>query len=173
MRHKKKGRKLGRKVGNRRALLMNLASQLITHKRIKTTDSKAKELRTYIEPLITLAKKNDLHSRRMIIRKLQKKDIVKKETVLLNDYENFELIEMWDGGCDFWVDIVDEGSFTEEELEEINSLIYSWPVGKCPEDEDEDDDGYDEQKMEFNGWTESDCEYYVNTPVKLKVITEE
>ena len=103
----------------------------------------------------------------------EKKDIDKKETVLLNDYENFELIEMWDGGCDFWVDIVDEGSFTEEELEEINSLIYSWPVGKCPEDEDEDDDGYDEQKMEFNGWTESDCEYYVNTPVKLEVITEE
>ena len=77
MRHKKKGRKLGRKVGNRRALLMNLASQMITHKRIKTTDSKAKELRTYIEPLITLAKKNDLHSRRMIIKKLPKKDIVK------------------------------------------------------------------------------------------------
>ena len=77
MRHKKKGRKLGRKVGNRRALFMNLASQMITHKRIKTTDSKAKELRTYIEPLITLAKKNDLHSRRMIIRKLPKKDIVK------------------------------------------------------------------------------------------------
>ena len=76
MRHKKKGRKLGRKVGNRRALLMNLASQMIMHKRIKTTDAKAKELRTYIEPLITLAKKNDLHSRRMIIRKLQKKDIV-------------------------------------------------------------------------------------------------
>ena len=77
MRHKKKGRKLGRKVGNRRALLMNLASQMITHKRIKTTDSKAKELRTFIEPLITLAKKNDLHSRRMVIRKLPKKDIVR------------------------------------------------------------------------------------------------
>jgi hypothetical protein len=102
----------------------------------------------------------------------EKEDIVKKETVLLNDYENFELIEMWDGGCDFWVDIVDEGSFTEEELEEINSLIYSWPVGKCPEDEDEDEDGYDEQKMEFNGWTENDCEYYVNTPIKLEVVVE-
>ena len=77
MRHKKKGRKLGRKVGNRRALLMNLTSQMITHKRIKTTDSKAKELRSFIEPLITLAKKNDLHSRRMVIRKLPKKGIVK------------------------------------------------------------------------------------------------
>ncbi len=76
MRHKKKGRKLGRKVGNRRALLMNLASQMITHKRIKTTDAKAKELRTFIEPLITLAKKNDLHSKRMVIRKLPNKNIV-------------------------------------------------------------------------------------------------
>ena len=77
MRHKKKGRKLGRKVGNRRGLLMNLASQMITHKRIKTTDAKAKELRTFIEPLITLAKKNDLHSRRMVIRKLPNKNIVR------------------------------------------------------------------------------------------------
>ena len=77
MRHKKKGRKLGRKVGNRRALLMNLAFQLITHKRIKTTDAKAKELRVFIEPLITLAKKNDLHSRRMVIKKLPNKNIVR------------------------------------------------------------------------------------------------
>ena len=77
MRHKKKGRKLGRKVGNRRALLMNLASQMITHKRIKTTDAKAKELRIFIEPLITLAKKNDIHSRRMVVRKLPNKNIVR------------------------------------------------------------------------------------------------
>ena len=77
MRHKKKGRKLGRKVGNRRALLMNLACQLIVHKRIKTTDAKAKELRSYIEPLITLAKKNSLHSRRLVIKKIPKKNIVR------------------------------------------------------------------------------------------------
>ena len=77
MRHKKKGRKLGRKVGNRRALLMNLACQLIIHKKIKTTDPKAKELRSYIEPLITLAKKNSLHSRRLVIKKIPKKNIVR------------------------------------------------------------------------------------------------
>ncbi len=77
MRHRKKGRKLGRKNGNRRALLMNLASQLVTNKRIKTTDAKAKELRSFIEPLITLAKKGDLHSRRMVARKLPHKNIVK------------------------------------------------------------------------------------------------
>ena len=77
MRHKKKGRKLGRKVGNRKALLMNLACQLITHKKIKTTDPKAKELRSFIEPLITLARKNNLHSRRLVIKKLPKKNIVR------------------------------------------------------------------------------------------------
>ena len=77
MRHKKKGRKLGRKIGNRKALLMNLACQLITHKKIKTTDPKAKELRSFIEPLITLAKRNNLHSRRLVIKKIPKKNIVR------------------------------------------------------------------------------------------------
>ena len=64
MRHNKKGRKLGRKTAHRKALMSNLASALITNKRIKTTDAKAKELRKYIEPLVTFAKKGDLHSRR-------------------------------------------------------------------------------------------------------------
>ena len=82
MRHRKKGRKLGRKIGNRRALLMNLASQLVIHKRIKTTDAKAKELRSFIEPLITFAKKNDLHSRRMVLKKLPNKNVV---NILFNE----------------------------------------------------------------------------------------
>lgn len=64
--------KLGVNPSHRRAMLMNLAENLIKHKRIKTTDSRAKALREYIEPLITKAKKGDLNSRRMVLRKLHK-----------------------------------------------------------------------------------------------------
>tara|TARA_B100001750_G_C15315434_1_gene499449 strand:+ start:483 stop:812 length:330 start_codon:yes stop_codon:yes gene_type:complete len=57
-------------------MLANLASALITHKKIKTTYSRAKELRRFIEPLITRAKRGDLHSRRIVLRKIKHKDIV-------------------------------------------------------------------------------------------------
>ena len=78
MRHNKTGRKLGRKTAHRKALMSNLASALITHKRIKTTDAKAKELRMYIEPLVTFAKKGDLHSRRQVLKKIRHKSIVRE-----------------------------------------------------------------------------------------------
>ena len=78
MRHNKTGRKLGRKTSHRKALLSNLASALITNKRIKTTDAKAKELRKYIEPLVTFAKKGDLHSRRQVLKKIRHKSIVRE-----------------------------------------------------------------------------------------------
>jgi len=74
MRHQKKGRKLGVNPSHRKAMLRNLASNLIKHKRIQTTDSRAKELRTFIEPLITKAKKADLNSIRQILKKLPFKD---------------------------------------------------------------------------------------------------
>ncbi|MBC8213966.1 MAG: 50S ribosomal protein L17 [Candidatus Marinimicrobia bacterium] len=70
MRHKKKGRKLNRTASHRKALMMNMALALISNKRIQTTDAKAKELRPYIERLISYAKKGDLHGRRLILRKL-------------------------------------------------------------------------------------------------------
>mgnify|MGYP001156759470 FL=1 len=78
MRHNKIGRKLGRKTAHRKALMSNLASALITHKKIKTTDAKAKELRMYIEPLVTFAKKGDLHSRRQVLKKIRHKSIVRE-----------------------------------------------------------------------------------------------
>ena len=68
MRHLKRGRKLNRKASHRKALLRNLAASLIIHKRIKTTDAKAKELRTFVEPLITFAKQGTLHARRQVLR---------------------------------------------------------------------------------------------------------
>ena len=76
MRHNKSGRKLGRKTASRKALMSNLASALITHKRIKTTDAKAKELRMYLEPLVTLAKRGDLHARRQVLKKIPHKAII-------------------------------------------------------------------------------------------------
>ena len=78
MRHNKIGRKLGRKTAHRKALMSNLASALITHKKIKTTDAKAKELRMYIEPLVTYAKKGDLHSRRQVLKKIRHKSVVRE-----------------------------------------------------------------------------------------------
>ena len=78
MRHRKKGRKLGVNPPHRKAMLRNLASNLIEHKRIKTTDSRAKELRSFIEPLITKAKRGDLNSIRQISKKIPRKSIVHK-----------------------------------------------------------------------------------------------
>jgi large subunit ribosomal protein L17 len=78
MRHGKKTNHLGRKRGHRRALLSNLASALITNKRILTTVAKAKELRRYIEPLITKSKDNSTHSRRVVFSYLQDKVAAKE-----------------------------------------------------------------------------------------------
>ena len=73
MRHGKKFNHLGRKKKHREALLKNLASSLIEHKRINTTLAKAKALRVYIEPLITKSKDNSTHSRRMVFKSLNNK----------------------------------------------------------------------------------------------------
>lgn len=78
MRHGKKDNHLGRTVTHRRALLSNMASSLILHKRISTTVPKAKELRKYVEPLITKAKADSTHSRRTVFSYLQNKDSVKE-----------------------------------------------------------------------------------------------
>jgi large subunit ribosomal protein L17 len=71
MRHRKKGRKLSRTASHRRATLRNMASNLFRHGKIETTTAKAKELRPYAERLITLAKRGDLHARRLAARKVQ------------------------------------------------------------------------------------------------------
>jgi large subunit ribosomal protein L17 len=73
MRHGDKINNLSRTASHRRALLSNLAIQLITHKKIVTTLAKAKALRVYVEPLITKAKENTTHQRRMVFSYLQDK----------------------------------------------------------------------------------------------------
>jgi large subunit ribosomal protein L17 len=78
MRHRSKTVKLKRNASHRKALLSNLACSLIEHGRIKTTLGKAKALRPVAEKLVTLAKRNDLHSRRLAIAYLHQKDIVGK-----------------------------------------------------------------------------------------------
>ncbi len=78
MRHRIKGRKLGRTASHRQATLRSLATALIKHKKIKTTVAKAKELRTFVEPMITRAKTDSVHSRRLIARDINDKNVVKE-----------------------------------------------------------------------------------------------
>ena len=78
MRHGKKFNHLGRKSAHRKALLRNLTINLVEHKRIFTTLAKAKALRKFIEPLITKAKNNTTHSRRVVFSYLQNKEAVKE-----------------------------------------------------------------------------------------------
>jgi len=73
MRHGKKINHLGRTSAHRKAMMANMASSLILHKRITTTTAKAKALKTFIEPLITKAKQDNTHSRRMVFSYLQDK----------------------------------------------------------------------------------------------------
>ncbi|MDX8387184.1 MAG: 50S ribosomal protein L17 [Ghiorsea sp.] len=76
MRHRKHRTSLGLVSGHRRALLANLATALLTHGKIETTQAKARAVQPYIEKLITLAKKGDLHSRRQALSKLTKRPVV-------------------------------------------------------------------------------------------------
>src|SRR5881296_1515059 len=78
MRHNVGYRKLGRTSEHRRALLRNLATDLFRHERLKTTLPKARELRPFAEKLITLARRDDLHARRQVLRQISDKTVVKK-----------------------------------------------------------------------------------------------
>lgn len=76
MRHGKKHNHLGRTTSHRKAMLANMASSLILHKRITTTLAKAKALRVYVEPIITKSKNDTTHSRRTVFAYLQDKEVV-------------------------------------------------------------------------------------------------
>jgi large subunit ribosomal protein L17 len=76
MRHQNKVKKLQRTSAQRKALISGLVSDLITHKQIKTTLAKAKAIRPFAEKMVTLAKRNDLHARRMAVAFLRSKSVV-------------------------------------------------------------------------------------------------
>ena len=76
MRHNKAINHLGRQSGHRKALLANMASSLIMHKRINTTVAKAKALKSYVEPLITKSKEDTTHNRRVVFSYLKDKEAV-------------------------------------------------------------------------------------------------
>ena len=78
MRHRIKGRKLGRTTSHRTATLRSLATALIRHKKITTTVAKAKQTRLFVEPLITKAKNDTVHSRRLIARHIQDRKVVQE-----------------------------------------------------------------------------------------------
>ncbi len=85
MRHGDKIKNLSRTASHRRALLSNLASQLIEHKRIVTTLAKAKALRVYAEPLITRSKEDTTHNRRVVFSYLQNKEAIKELFGVIGD----------------------------------------------------------------------------------------
>lgn len=87
MRHLKKGRKLGTDASHTKAMLRSLAIALLTHDRIKTTETRAKEVRGLVDKVITWAKKGDVHSRRLAIAALDDKEVVAK---VFADAERFE-----------------------------------------------------------------------------------
>jgi large subunit ribosomal protein L17 len=76
MRHRKKGRLLNRTPEHREAMFRNMATSLFKHGRVETTVAKAKELRQYAEPLITKAKRGDLHARRLVARSIQDGEVL-------------------------------------------------------------------------------------------------
>ena len=78
MRHRAKGHQLSRTASHKKAMLANMATSLFRHDRIVTTEAKAKELRPYAERLITLARRGDLHARRLVERRVKDRDVTHK-----------------------------------------------------------------------------------------------
>lgn len=78
MRHRVKGKSFGRTAEHRKAMMKNMATSLFLHGRVETTTMKAKELRRFAEPIITKAKRGDLHARRLVQRDIQDREVLAK-----------------------------------------------------------------------------------------------
>jgi hypothetical protein len=117
----------------------------------------------------------------------EKEELLLKDSVDLSHYD-YELIEMWDGGCDFWIDVVDSEQYSEEEANEIDSLLYKWNCniidGECSSIEcsamecsagdcDTDDEEYSYDKLEHNGWDEMDCNVILASVCELTQVDDD
>ncbi|MGH2447864.1 MAG: 50S ribosomal protein L17 [Chloroflexota bacterium] len=78
MRHRKQGRRLSMPSDRKRALLQSLAGAMVLHEGIRTTEARAKELRRFVEPLVTLGKRGDLTARRLAMKRLPDKLLIEK-----------------------------------------------------------------------------------------------
>jgi large subunit ribosomal protein L17 len=78
MRHQKTGRKLGANASHRQAILRTLAGQIIEHGRVRTTETKAKEVRPVVDKFITLAKRGDVSARRQVLGEISDRDLIHK-----------------------------------------------------------------------------------------------
>ncbi len=78
MRHRMSGRKLNRTSAHRKSMFANMTASLLLHEQIKTTKPKAKDLRTFVDKMITLGKRGDLHARRQAMSFLRDKEVVSK-----------------------------------------------------------------------------------------------
>ena len=95
MRHLKAGRRLGRTTEHRLAMLRNLVTALLEKERVETTRAKAKEARQWAEKIITLAKRGDLHARRLTLAVVRSKKVVAKLFMELRErYQDLSLIHI-------------------------------------------------------------------------------
>lgn len=78
MRHRQKGRKLGRTKSHRELMLRNLVTSLFDNESVRTTEAKAKEARRLAERMVSFAKRGDLHARRQVLKQINNQDVVKK-----------------------------------------------------------------------------------------------
>jgi large subunit ribosomal protein L17 len=140
MRHLKSGRKLGRNASHRLALKRNMTRALFEHERIVTTVEKAKELRPFVEKLITLAKKDTLHSRRLALARLPDREAVEKlfevygpryekrpggYTRIIKRHER----RLGDGGQTAYLELLKEG---EEKVQRRKAAPPPAPLAKPP-----------------------------------------
>jgi len=118
----------------------------------------------------------------IVLTEKQKEEILKKESIEFDDYEEFEMHEMWDG-CDLYVEIQNEENFTKQEIKEIKCLIYCDKNEECKyqnnsqeesdsECECENNNIYDECVMYDNGWEEWNTMYGFSTGCTLKPYEE-